>query len=149
MPITYIKNGNIFDSKMQTLVNPVNCVGIMGKGLTKAFKLKFPDIFKIYEDECSYGKMIGGSVLLRMSGEKQVACFATKVNWRNPSRYDYIVRGLNSLKSSAQLGLIKSLAIPALGCGLGELDWPEVQDYIEQILGNLSIPIEVYEPREN
>ena len=148
--ITYIQKGNIFDSKMQTLVNPVNCVGVMGKGLALEFKKRYPKVNSIYERDCERGEFLPGSVRYYQSDDKAhlIACFATKNHWREQSKYSFISTGLVKIQWLISQGKITELAIPAIGCGLGGLEWGNVKMQIEQYLRRESIPIEVYGPED-
>lgn len=146
--ITYIQNGNIFDSKMQTLVNPVNCVGVMGKGLALEFKKRYPKVNNSYMKECRAGRFKGFEVFSSDDGTKLIACLATKIHWRDKSTYELTKKGLIKLYDKIQDGLITSLAIPAIGCGLGGLSWNKVKGQIETHLGSVATSIEVYEPKE-
>lgn len=159
--ITYISKGNIFDSKMQTLVNPVNCVGVMGKGLALEFKKRYPDMFLEYVGACRDGRLKIGNVtfhdLLNESTgvvECKIICFPTKQHWNDTSRYEIIECGLRLIASLYEGDwqespyTPRSLAIPALGCGLGGLSWSIVKKLIQKRLGNIDIPIEVYEPKD-
>lgn len=146
--ITYIQNGNIFDSNMQTLVNPVNCVGVMGKGLALEFKKRYPKVNSIYERDCERGEFLPGSVRYYQSDDKAhlIACFATKNHWKERSSYSFIATGLVKIQWLISQGKIIELAIPAIGCGLGGLEWGNVKAQIELYLSRYTIPIEVYEP---
>ena len=139
--------GNIFDTSMKTLVNTVNCVGVMGKGIALEFKKRFPDIYKEYVKLCDqklvrpgkpffYQDLLGTSVLM----------FPTKDHWRSPSKLEYIVDGLNwFVENYQQLG-ITSIAFPPLGCGNGGLTWDVVGPIMYNKLSSLPIDIEIYAP---
>lgn len=144
--ITYTK-GNILDSRAQTLTCPVNCVGVMGKGLALEFKKWFPGLIEPYKKACVSGELaIGRSWVFRVNDAKQVLCFPTKDHWKRPSIYDYVRFGLVHLKKSYVGMGIQSLALPALGCGLGGLEWSNVKLMIQESMGELPISIEVFEP---
>lgn len=151
MSITYV-TGNIFDSQCQTLVNPVNCVGVMGKGLALTFKNIYPRSFARYQRDCARGVVRLGSVrLYEESPERGVLLFPTKHHWRDQSRMSDIRNGMIDFLVFADPrytddSRITSVAFPALGCGEGGLDWAEVKPVMESYLGNLDIPIEIYEP---
>lgn len=158
MAIIHIPNSSIFDSKAQTLVNPVNCVGVMGKGLAKEFKARFPDMFLDYHIACVRGLVKLGEPYL--SGEywekqhsaydgraiKRIVNFPTKNDWRDQSYPSDIATGLDYLRSKIPEWGITSLALPALGCGNGGLLWSDVRDLIHASLGNLPFDVEVYLP---
>lgn len=144
--VTLIK-GDIFQSGAQTLVNTVNCVGIMGKGLALEFKKRFPEMFKDYTERCKRGEVrLGKPNLYRSLMPPWVLNFPTKDHWRSVSRLKDIVEGLNYLKQHYREWGITSLAIPALGCANGELDWKVVGPTMYRILNTFDIPIEFYVP---
>ena len=124
--IKYVK-GDIFNSTANLLVNPVNSVGIMGAGLARQFKNRYPVMFKDYKEDCKKGLYVGGSC--KIYGE--VACLATKQHWKDPSQLRYITDGLRRLWLQMYGKKITSVAIPRLGCGLGGLDWDDVKQLIE------------------
>lgn len=148
--ITY-KQGNLFDSDCQTLVCTVNCEGVMGKGIALEFKKKFPDMFSAYRTVCLYGQTQlrqGGDVWLYCypdaGRQSRILCFATKGYWRNPSRLEWIERGLQKVKSFITTYNITSIAFPKLGCTNGGLDWMDVKPLMEKYLNKLDIPVEIY-----
>lgn len=138
--------GNLFDSRTQTLVNTVNCVGIMGKGVALAFKKKYPDMYDDYRRQCELGAIRPGVLTLYTNTKPWILNFPTKRHWRARSRLDDIEAGLKEfVRRYKELG-ITSVAMPALGCGHGRLNWMDVRSLIEKYLGNLDIDIKVYEP---
>lgn len=143
--ITFLK-GDLFASKAQTLVNTVNCRGVMGKGIALEFKKRFPGLFQFYVNAYLSGEVKIGSVTIWKGPERWVLNFPTKDDWRKPSNYEFIEKGLVDLRGKMVGWEITSLAIPALGCGLGSLDWNKVKPMIEIYLGDLEINVEVYEP---
>lgn len=143
--IRFLK-GDIFASSCQTLVNPVNCEGVMGKGLAKAFKDRWPEMYKEYQAACIKGHLQTGRLHVWKGPEKWVVNFPTKKLWRLPSKMEYIEEGLSLLSTNLEIWEITSMAIPALGCGLGGLEWTDVKERIVSSLVSKSIPIEVYEP---
>lgn len=138
--------GDLFKSGADALVNPVNCDGVMGKGLAKEFKLRWPEMYRTYQGWCGSAELRPGGVLIYKHSVPNIVLFATKANWRNPSRYEYIEEGLLQLKKELPTWLISSLAMPAIGCGLGGLEWPKVKELIEKHLAGVSQKILVYEP---
>ena len=138
--------GDIFESKAQTLVATVNCVGIMGKGLAKEFKERFPEMFKEYARACKKGELRQGVLLVYNELNKKILCFPTKDNWKGPSKYEFIEAGLKTLCEHYKEWGITSIAIPPLGSGLGGLDWKKVRELIIGHLQGLPIEVEVYEP---
>lgn len=138
--------GDIFESKVQTLVATVNCVGVMGKGLAKEFKERFPEMFKEYARACKRGELQQGKLLVYDELGKKVLCFPTKDNWKGPSKYEFIEAGLKKLRENYEAWGITSIAIPPLGSGLGGLDWKKVKELIVNYLKDLPIETEIYEP---
>ena len=126
-----IEKGNIFNSSCEFLVNPVNCVGVMGKGLALEFKNKYPLNFEIYKKACDNASFNIGNLLIVYENNKFIVNFPTKKHWRNKSDLEFIKIGLEELKVAIKDFNIKSIALPKLGCGLGGLDWNEVFDLIK------------------
>lgn len=139
--------GSIFDSPAQVLVNPVNCVGVMGKGLAKEFAKRFPEIIEPYKMDCESGTIRLGWVKLYYVKEgRRVVCFPTKGHWMSRSSLQDIDDALFSLRVLAIQHGLESMAIPALGCGLGGLQWKDVQPMISENLGDLNCMTWVYPP---
>lgn len=146
--IKFIKNGNIFNSKCTTLVNPVNCVGVMGKGLALEFKKRYPKMFEYYYILYLKNKLIIGNVQI-YRGEKNILLFPTKNHWKDKSFLSNIKCGLRSFIDLYDVLVFNSIAFPALGCGLGELNWKDVKELFMKYLDNFSdLYIEIYEPLE-
>ena len=148
--IKYI-TGNILKSDAQALVNTVNTVGVMGKGIALQLKKAFPSNFKAYSEACNKKEIeIGKLFVTRDSnletGEKIIINFPTKKDWRKPSEYSYIEEGLIDLIKIIKKYEIRSIAIPPLGAGNGGLEWERVKKRIEEKLAVLDIEIYVYEP---
>jgi O-acetyl-ADP-ribose deacetylase (regulator of RNase III) len=147
--ITY-KTGNLLDAPVQALVNTVNTVGVMGKGVALQFKTAYPENAKAYTDAVNEGKVKLGEVLVvpinSISSVKYIINFPTKAHWRYPSRIAWIKSGLENLRQQILEYNIKSIALPPLGCGNGGLDWSEVKPLIESALTDLPAEITVYEP---
>ncbi len=142
-----IRIGNIFDSSSKTLVNTVNCVGVMGKGIALDFKNRYPLMFKEYVQLCSKGEVKPGQPYYYsdLSGAS-ILNFPTKDHWRSPSKLSYIVKGLDWFRENyGKLG-ITSIAFPPLGCGNGGLTWSIVGPLMYDKLSDLPIDIEVYAP---
>lgn len=139
--ITYVRT-NIFESNAQVLVNTVNTVGVMGKGLALKFKQLYPDMFSSYQKYCENGLLNIGKLQLFKTSNKWILNFPTKKEWRKPSRLEYIEAGLQKFVQHYQRLGIRSIAFPMLGCGNGGLEWDEVRPLMEQYLKNL--PIDVY-----
>ena len=148
--IRYI-TGNILDSDAHALVNTVNTMGVMGKGIALQFKKAYPNNYKAYvkaskNEEVKVGKMFVTLDSNTTTGERTIINFPTKTNWRKPSEYKYIEDGLDNLIEVINTRQIKSIAIPPLGAGNGGLNWEKVKLLIEQKLGHLDVMIYVYEP---
>ena len=146
--ITY-RHGNILDDDADALVNPVNCVGVMGAGLAKQFAERWPEIVEGYTAICADGTLrIGGNAIMRRNDGKRVILFPTKQHWRDKSRLGDISTGLHNLKPilATFRPFIGSIAVPALGCGLGGLRWSDVKPLIQTHLGPLDLDVRVYEP---
>lgn len=140
------RTGNIFDSEMKTLVNPVNCVGIQGAGLALQFKNRYPKAYRGYKAFCDQQKMLPGGILLSSVPEygKTILSFATKNHFKNPSQLNFIESGLIKFRTTYKSLGIKSIAFPMLGCGLGGLKWEDVKPLMEEYLNDLDIPVEIY-----
>ena len=145
------KSGNLLDSEAEALVNTVNTVGVMGKGIALQFKNMFPNNFKLYAQACKNNEVKVGQLLVTeeeslLSGKKIIINFPTKTNWRNPSEYLYIESGLAELVKVIRNKNIKSIAIPPLGSGNGGLDWNKVKQILEKHLLDVDCKIYIYEP---
>ena len=143
--------GDIFNSETQTLVNTVNCVGIMGKGIAAEFKKRYPEMFDDYVARCQKGEVKPGVPYLfksssLFSAEQQVINFPTKSDWRAASRVEDIEKGLEILVSKYKEWGIESIAVPPLGCGNGQLLWETVGPLIYKYLSKLDIPVKMYAP---
>jgi O-acetyl-ADP-ribose deacetylase (regulator of RNase III)/uncharacterized protein YwgA len=147
--ITYRK-GNLLSSEAQALVNTVNTVGVMGKGIALQFKNRFPANYKTYLDACKKGTFKTGQVLVVYEGDlmnqKIIINFPTKAHWKGDSKYEYISSGLNALKQAIVEHHIESIAVPPLGCGNGGLDWNTVKQLIETTLSDINTQVYVYTP---
>lgn len=137
---------NIINVKADALVNSVNLVGVMGKGVALAIKEAFPENYKLYKKACESGEIAIGKVFITETGQlfpRYIINFPTKKHWRNPSKYSWIEQGLISLKEWLDENNVDSIAIPPLGCGSGKLDWNIVKKMILNILGSLSEKIDI------
>ncbi len=146
MPIRVV-HGNLFESGCQTLVNPVNCKGFMGKGLAKEFRKLSKPAFEAYKEKCEAGGIQPGSpfFLFDLANGRRILHFPTKRHWRAKSKLEDIRAGLELLRREYDELGITGLAMPALGCGLGGLSWEkEVGPLVEEQLGDLPIEVEVY-----
>ncbi|MBM4250149.1 MAG: Appr-1-p processing protein [Euryarchaeota archaeon] len=139
--------GDIFKSKAQTLVNTVNTVGVMGKGIALEFKNRYPKMFDDYKKRCDQKQVkLGKPYLYKTVDGPWVLNFPTKDHWRSISRLSDITEGLQYLERNYRGWGIQSLAVPPLGCGNGELDWRVVGPVLYRYLGLLDIPVELYAP---
>ena len=143
--------GNILESEAEVLVNTVNCVGVMGRGIALQFKKAFPENFKAYAAACRREEVQPGRLFVyetgRLAPPRYLINFPTKRHWRGKSRMEDIEAGLEALARLIQEREIRSIALPPLGCGLGGLDWPEVRRRMEAALGGLAdVHIVIYEP---
>jgi O-acetyl-ADP-ribose deacetylase (regulator of RNase III)/uncharacterized protein YwgA len=139
--------GDLFESEAQTLVNTVNCVGVMGKGIALEFKKRFPEMFKEYANLCKRGGVkLGRPYLYKQMFGKWVLNFPTKDHWRSVTKLQDIINGLEYLKKHHKEWEINSLAVPPLGCGYGQLEWRVVGPTIYRYMKQLDIPVELYAP---
>ncbi len=146
------KQGNLLEARVEALVNTVNTVGVMGKGIALMFRERFNENFRRYAAACKAkevqtGKMFITSVL-ELDGPRWIVNFPTKQHWRAPSRMEWVVEGLQDLRRFLVEQQVKSIAIPPLGAGNGGLEWAEVREQIERALGDLDIDILVFEPTQ-
>jgi O-acetyl-ADP-ribose deacetylase (regulator of RNase III) len=145
--------GNLLDAPAEAIVNTVNTVGVMGKGIALMFKEAFPDNFERYDLACKQKRVQIGHMFatenLSFEGPRWIINFPTKKHWRHPSKLEWIEQGLGDLKAFVQKHSIKSVALPPLGCGNGGLEWQEVKPLIERELAGLDdVQIWVYEPTD-
>ncbi len=143
--------GDLLKADVEALVNTVNTVGVMGKGIALQFKEAFPHNNKVYVEACKNKALAPGKLLPvwdsnLLYGKKLIINFPTKVHWRYPSRYEYITEGLNALRKLIIDENIQSIAIPPLGAGNGGLDWVKVKPMIIKALEDLSVDIQIFEP---
>lgn len=138
------KEDNIFNSDTQVLVNTINCDGVMGKGLALEFKLRYPQIFEDYKQKCSKSLVKIGEPYLFKAKDKWVLNFPTKYHWRNPSKIEYIEKGLKYFSENYKNWGIKSISFPRLGCTTGGLGWNNVKILMEKYLSNLDINVYIY-----
>ncbi|MAP95465.1 MAG: Appr-1-p processing protein [Ponticaulis sp.] len=154
MPI-FFKSGNMFDEPVEALVNTVNCVGVMGKGVALEFKNRWPDNFRAYKKLCDAKQLNPGQMfvydtheLFFTTGPRYLVNFPTKAHWRSKSKLSYIEDGLENLVDVLREYQIESIAMPPLGCGNGGLDWAEVKPLIEaKLSGENDVKVIVFEPQ--
>lgn len=150
--IQYVK-GNLLESKADALVNTVNTVGVMGKGIALQFREAFPENYRVYRNACHKDELHIGKLLIvedsnLILGNKLIVNFPTKTHWRLPSEYSYIEQGLSALREEIVKRKIRSIAIPPLGSHNGGLDWFRVKHMIETVLSDLDCDIMLYEPSD-
>jgi O-acetyl-ADP-ribose deacetylase (regulator of RNase III)/uncharacterized protein YwgA len=141
-----VLEGDLLKSNMHALVNTVNTVGIMGKGVALAFKKRYPEMFHDYVIRCDRGEVRLGEPYVYHAYDHLVVNFPTKQHWRSVSRLSDIVAGLDYLERHYKEWGIKSLAVPPLGCGNGQLEWRVVGSILLRHLRRLDIPVELYAP---
>lgn len=135
MPVTR-RTGDVTLDDADLLVNTVNVVGVMGKGVALAFRNRWPGIMQPYQSACRSGELIaGGCIFLPLADGRRWAALATKDHWRQPSKLEWIASGLTTLALRARATGIRSIAIPPPGCGLGGLDWRDVRPFVIATLG--------------
>ncbi len=141
--IEYIE-GDIFTSPAQVIVNTVNTVGVMGKGIALEFKKRYPQMFEVYKSACEKRKFTIGKLMLVSASDHMILLFPTKENWRYPSKLSYIEQGLKRFCDKYAERGITSIAFPKLGCGNGELSWDDVRPLMERYLKSLPIDVYIY-----
>ncbi len=142
--------GDLFTSPAKVLVNTVNTVGVMGKGIARDFKRCYPEMFEEYQYYCESGLFDIGKLWLYKTPHKWILNFPTKKHWRNKSKIEYIQAGLTKFADTYDAKGLTSISFPMLGCGNGELDWAhEVRPLMEEILKPLPIEVYVHLYRQN
>jgi O-acetyl-ADP-ribose deacetylase (regulator of RNase III) len=142
--------GDLLNADVDALVNAVNTVGVMGKGIALAFKTRFPANFQAYAVACQRGEVLTGRMFVTetqaLLGPRWIVNFPTKQHWRDPSRLEWVQTGLQDLRRFLLAQGVQSVALPALGAGLGGLTWPAVRAEIATALADLPVDVRVYEP---
>lgn len=146
-----IAEGNLIEAKAEALVNSVNCIGYMGRGIALQFKKAFPENYRAYQKACRESEVRPGRMFVfetgAMMGPKYIINFPTKRHWRERSRIKDIQDGLSALVAEVRIRNIRSIAVPPLGCGLGGLDWNVVRPMIENSLSTLpDVDVLLFEP---
>jgi O-acetyl-ADP-ribose deacetylase (regulator of RNase III) len=146
-----LKRGDILQADAEALVNTVNCVGVMGRGIALQFRKAFPENFAAYKVLCERGELTPGKMMVyelgRLTHPRCVINFPTKRHWKDKSRMEDIESGLEALVHEVENRGIRSIAIPPLGCGLGGLAWHEVRPRIEAAFRSLeAVQVLLYEP---
>ena len=147
-----LAHGNILRAEAEALVNTVNCVGFMGKGIALQFKKAHPDNYDAYRKACSAGEVQPGRMFIYETGSminpKFIINFPTKRHWKGSSRLEDVRDGLNALIKEVRQHNIKSIAVPPLGCGLGGLQWSVVRPLIEKAFDELpNVKVLLFEPQ--
>lgn len=147
-----LRTGDILKADAEAIVNTVNCVGIMGRGIALQFKKAFPANFRAYALACEEGEVQPGRMFVYDTGSfanpRYIINFPTKRHWKGKSRMEDIDSGLTALAHEVRERGIKSIAVPPLGAGLGGLDWNDVRPRIEAALGDLpDLDVLIYEPK--
>lgn len=144
MPIIHYQRGDIFTSPAQVIVNPVNCQGVMGKGLALAFKQRYPDMFLTYQRECKTGELCIGRPTLYTKSTPWILNFPTKDSWKANSKLEYLEQGLTYFVGNYKKDGITSIAFPKLGTKNGKLSWDAVGPLMAHYLGPLDIDVSIY-----
>ena len=144
--------GNLLEARAEALVNTVNTVGVMGKGIALMFKERFGENFRRYAAACKAQEVQTGKMfvteVVELDGPRWIVNFPTKQHWRAPSRMEWVIEGLQDLRHFLIEQRVKSVAIPPLGAGNGGLDWIKVKEQIVQALGDLDVDVLVFEPTQ-
>ncbi len=142
--------GNLLTQDVDALVNPVSCVGVLGKGLALQFKRAFPEMVEPYERACADGEVMPGVVHVVDRGAAQhprwILNVPTKRHWRNPSRLDDVAAGTRALAGTIRDLGIRSVAVPPLGCGNGGLNWSDVRTLLLAELGSVDAEVILFAP---
>ena len=142
--IEYKPNENIFKSNAEALVNPVNTIGVMGSGLARQFKERYPEMFKDYKINCDQKNIKIGVLHIYRTINKLIINFPTKQDWKNNTKIEWIEEGLIYFAKNYKKLKIDSIAFPKLGCGKGGLDWNLVRPLMEKYLKDLDLKIEIW-----
>lgn len=149
MPGVTVKQGNIFASQCQTLVNTINCDGVMGAGIALEFKLRHPEMFEKYVEHCQNKRIIIGKLWIykppaNSKEQRWVLNFPTKLHWKNPSKIEYLEAGLKKFVETHRRREIESIAFPVLGSANGGIPEAESLSIMQKYLNECLIPIEIY-----
>ena len=151
MGITYT-DSSIFEIDAEATVNPVNCVGVSGAGLARQFARRYPENARLYRQACKEGRVTPGRGIITETGldnPRHIVNFPTKRHWREQSRLSDISLGLRNMRRELLRRGIRSIALPALGVGLGGLDWRDVREVIEKEFGGQpAMEVTVCNPKE-
>lgn len=146
----HVRKDDILKTDAEALVNTVNCVGVMGRGVALQFKKAYPNNFKAYERACKNNEVKVGQMFVYETGQltpRYIINFPTKQHWKGKSKIEFIQSGMKSLVQEIKKHNIRSIAIPPLGCGLGGLDWKQVKPVIEKALADIpDVQVHIFEP---
>ena len=148
-----VGSGDLLDADVEALVNTVNTMGVMGKGLALQFKRRFPANFSAYAAACKRGEVVVGRMFVvetnALTGPRSIINFPTKKHWRDPSQLEYVRAGLDALVEEIRARSIRSIAVPPLGCGNGGLAWSDVEPLIERAMAELpDVRVVVFAPSD-
>lgn len=146
--IVFERQGNIFDTSLQALVCPVNTVGAMGKGLALQFKQRYPGLEWAYRQACLRGQFKTGFIVWSADATHKVVCVPTKRDWRNPSKLEWIDQSLAKIAEHYESHGLHSLAIPAIGCGEGRLQWSQVRPLIYHHFADHPLQVGIFCPAD-
>lgn len=142
--------GNLLEAKTEALVNTVNTVGVMGKGIALMFKERFAENYRLYSAACKAGEVETGKMYItavnELDGPRWIVNFPTKRHWRSSSQMAWVTEGLHDLRRFLIENRVRSVAVPPLGAGNGGLKWPEVREQITAVLSDLDVDVLVFEP---
>lgn len=144
MSLTFVK-GNLFNSNAQTLVNTVNCVGIMGKGIALEFRLRYPEMFKKYAELCQQNLFDIGKLWIYKTQHRNILNFPTKIHWRDPSKPEYLIKGLEKFLTTYREKGVSSIAFPLLGTINGKIPINVSRNLMTEYLSKCDITVEIYE----
>lgn len=144
MTIEIIK-GNIFTTNCQTIVNAVNCIGVMGAGIALEFKLRYPEMFERYVNLCETKQLDIGRLWIYKSPERWVLNFPTKKHWKYPSKIEFLDAGLKKFADTYKARGITSIAFPLLGADRGGIDPHKSQELLVKYLDPLEVEVEIYQ----
>ena len=143
--------GNIFSSSVQTIVNTINCVGVMGAGIALECRLRWPEMYEQYVDLCNNKSISVGKLWLFKGADRWILNFPTKIHWRYPTKEDYLHSGLNKFLETYKEKKIESIAFPLLGASHGGIPAERSREIMVSYLEKCEIPVEIYyyEPKAN
>ena len=146
-----LRRADLLKADVEALVNAVNCVGVMGRGIALQFRRAFPKNFEIYKHACEHAELQPGHMLVTNTGLRRnpryIINFPTKRHWRDKSLMIDVESGLQALVAEVSRLAIRSIAVPPLGCGLGGLDWCDVRPRIEKAFSTLpEVHVWLFEP---